>query len=77
MAKAALANDVPAAPDATALRVREEIARRRWSRQAVADKAGISLSTLEKALSGRRPFTLATVVRLEAVFELKAQRQRD
>lgn len=70
MAKAALANDVPAAPDATALRVREEIARRRWSRQAVADKAGISLSTLEKALSGRRPFTLATVVRLEAVFEL-------
>jgi transcriptional regulator with XRE-family HTH domain len=55
-------------PDDTALRVREEIARRRLSRQAVAAKAGISLSTLEKALSGRRPFTLATVVRLETVF---------
>ena len=28
-------------------------------------QARISLSTLEKALSGRRPFTLATIVRLE------------
>lgn len=54
--------------DDTALRVREEIARRRLSRQAVAAKAGISLSTLEKALAGRRPFTLATIVRLETVF---------
>lgn len=48
-------------------RVREEIARRRMSRQAVADGAKISLSTLDKALAGRRPFTLATLVRLEAV----------
>jgi transcriptional regulator with XRE-family HTH domain len=70
MAKAAGSKDAAIAPDATAMRVREEIARRRLSRQAVADKAGISLSTLEKALSGRRPFTLATVVRLEAVFEM-------
>src|SRR5437870_10303544 len=31
----------------------------------MADEAKVSLSTLEKALSGRRPFTLATVVRLE------------
>ena len=46
-------------------KVREEIARRRISRQALADMAKISLSTLEKALSGRRAFTLATVVRLE------------
>jgi transcriptional regulator with XRE-family HTH domain len=52
----------------TAVRVREEIARRRLSRQAVADTAGVSLSTLEKALSGRRPFTLATLVRLETAF---------
>ena len=50
------------------LRIREEIARRRLSRQAVADTARISLSTLEKALSGRRPFTLQTIVRLEAAF---------
>jgi transcriptional regulator with XRE-family HTH domain len=45
--------------------VREELARRRISRQALADLARISISTLEKALSGRRSFTLATVIRLE------------
>jgi len=45
--------------------VREEIARRRLSRQWLADQAKLSLSTLEKALGGRRPFTLATIVRLE------------
>jgi transcriptional regulator with XRE-family HTH domain len=45
--------------------VLEELARRRLSRQQLAQQARISLSTLEKALSGRRPFTLATVVRLE------------
>jgi transcriptional regulator with XRE-family HTH domain len=48
-----------------ARQVREEIARRRISRQALADMAKISISTLEKALSGRRAFTLATVIRLE------------
>ena len=45
--------------------VREELARRRISRQTLAEKAKISLSTLEKALSGRRPFTIATTIRLE------------
>jgi transcriptional regulator with XRE-family HTH domain len=45
--------------------VREEIARRRISRQQLAEQARISISTLEKALGGRRPFTLATTVRLE------------
>jgi transcriptional regulator with XRE-family HTH domain len=48
-----------------AQQVREEIARRRISRQALADLARISISTLEKALAGRRSFTLATVIRLE------------
>lgn len=48
-----------------AARVREELARRRLSRQALADMAKISISTLEKALAGRRPFTLATTIRLE------------
>jgi hypothetical protein len=43
----------------------EELARRRQTRQALADSARLSLSTLEKALSGRRPFTIATVVRIE------------
>jgi transcriptional regulator with XRE-family HTH domain len=46
-------------------RVREELARRRMSRQALADMAKISLSTLEKALAGTRPFTLATTLRIE------------
>ena len=46
-------------------RVREALARRRISRQALADMAKISLSTLEKTLAGKRPFTLATTLRLE------------
>jgi transcriptional regulator with XRE-family HTH domain len=46
-------------------KIREEIARRRISRQALAEQAKLSLSTLEKVLGGRRPFTLATTVRLE------------
>src|ERR1700676_4105311 len=45
--------------------IREQLARRRISRQHLADQAKISISTLEKALSGRRPFTLATTIRLE------------
>jgi transcriptional regulator with XRE-family HTH domain len=58
--------DLPAElSQAIAARVREELARRRLSRQALADLARISISTLEKALAGRRPFTLATTVRLE------------
>jgi transcriptional regulator with XRE-family HTH domain len=51
--------------EAVAIRLREEIARRRISRQGLAQTARVSLSTLEKALSGSRPFTLATVIRLE------------
>jgi transcriptional regulator with XRE-family HTH domain len=50
---------------AVAAIIREQLARRRISRQHLADQAKISISTLEKALSGRRPFTLATTVRLE------------
>src|SRR5215831_17440554 len=46
-------------------KIREEIAKRRISRQALAEQARLSLSTLEKVLGGRRPFTLATTVRLE------------
>jgi transcriptional regulator with XRE-family HTH domain len=50
---------------AFAIAVREHMARRRLSRQQLADQAKISISTLEKALSGKRPFTLATMVRVE------------
>lgn len=46
-------------------RIREELARRRLSRQWLADAARISVSTLEKALAGSRPFTLMTTIRLE------------
>jgi transcriptional regulator with XRE-family HTH domain len=48
-----------------ASRIREELARRRMSRRGLADLAKISISTLEKVLSGRRPFTLATTIRIE------------
>ena len=58
-----------------ATRLREELARRRISRQALADMARISLSTLEKALSGSRPFTLATVMRIEDVLGAPLRRQ--
>src|SRR5947208_5575222 len=50
---------------AVAAMIREELARRRISRRGLADLAKISISTLEKALAGRRPFTLATTIRLE------------
>jgi transcriptional regulator with XRE-family HTH domain len=51
--------------DGVGHRIREEIARRRISRQELAELAKISISTLEKALAGTRPFTLATVIRIE------------
>jgi len=54
--------------------VREEIARRHISRQSLADKAKLSLSTLEKVLGGRRPFTLATTVRLEQALGVSLRR---
>jgi transcriptional regulator with XRE-family HTH domain len=54
-----------------AAKVREELARRRISRQRLADDAKISISTLEKALSGTRPFTLATIIRLEEALHIK------
>ena len=53
-----------------ASQIREELARRRISRRGLADLAKISISTLEKALSGRRPFTLATIIRLEQALSI-------
>src|SRR5215467_953487 len=50
---------------AVAALIREQLARRRISRRYLADQAKISISTLEKAFAGRRPFTLATTIRLE------------
>jgi len=57
--------------------VREEIARRRISRQSLAEQAKLSLSTLEKVLGGRRPFTLATTVRLEQALGVALRKTPD
>ena len=54
--------------------IREEIARRHISRQSLAELAKLSLSTLEKVLGGRRPFTLATTVRLEQALGVSLRR---
>lgn len=52
-------------PDELSELIREELGRRRVTRQWLADQARISLSTLEKALAGQRRFTTATLVRVE------------
>jgi transcriptional regulator with XRE-family HTH domain len=57
--------------------IREEIARRRISRQFLAAQAKLSLSTLEKVLGGRRPFTLATTVRLEQALGVSLRKAQD
>jgi len=57
--------------------IREEIARRRISRQTLAEQAKLSISTLEKALGGRRPFTLATTVRLEQALGVSLRKGAD
>ena len=57
--------------------IREEIARRRMSRQSLAELAKLSLSTLEKVLGGRRPFTLATTVRLEQALGVSLRNAAD
>jgi transcriptional regulator with XRE-family HTH domain len=57
--------------------IREEIARRRISRQHLADQAKLSISTLEKVLGGRRPFTIATTVRLEQALGVSLRKGQD
>ena len=57
--------------------VREELARRRISRQHLAEQAKLSISTLEKALGGRRPFTLATTVWLEQALGVSLRKGAD
>lgn len=57
--------------------IREELARRRISRQTLAEQARLSMSTLEKALGGRRPFTLATTVRLEEALGVSLRKSAD
>ena len=71
------AEPTEAQSQAIAEKVREELARRRISRQRLADDAKISISTLEKALNGSRPFTLATLVRLEQVLGTALRPKKD
>ncbi len=54
-----------------AARVLEELARRRMSRAALAATAKLSLSTVEKILSGRRAMTLTTIVRIEEALHVR------
>lgn len=51
--------------------IREELARRRMSRAELAAQARISLSSLEKALSGQRAFTEQILVRIEDALKVK------
>ena len=57
--------------------IREELARRRMSRQTLAEQAKLSLSTLEKALGGQRPFTLATIVRIEVALGVSLRKAQE
>src|SRR5436190_14846733 len=57
--------------------IREEIARRSISRQHLAEQAKLSISTLEKALGGRRPFTLATTARIEQALGVSLRKAPD
>ena len=51
--------------------IREALAKRRMSRAELAAQSRISLSSLEKALSGQRPFTEQTLIRIEDVLSLR------
>src|SRR5215210_512529 len=57
--------------------IREAIARRRISRQSLAELAKLSLATLETVLGGSRPFTLATTVRLEQALGVSLRKTPD
>src|SRR6476620_5581263 len=57
--------------------IREEIARRRMSRQSLAEQAKLSLSTLEKVLGGRRPIKIKTTVRLEQALGVSLRKGQD
>lgn len=51
--------------------IRDELARRRMSRAQLAALAKVSLSSLEKGLSGQRAFTAPTLLRLEQALDIK------
>ena len=63
--------------DDIATAIRETLAKRRMSRAELAAQARISLSSLEKALSGHRPFTQQTLVRVEDVLGMRFRPQAE
>ena len=65
------------ATEQLAERIREELGRRRLTRLWLADHARVSLSTLEKGLAGQRPFTTATLVRIEAALGIALRARAD
>jgi hypothetical protein len=56
-------------------KIREELARQRISRARLADRAKISVSALEKCLTGKRKFTEATLTRIGDVLGLSFHHQ--
>jgi transcriptional regulator with XRE-family HTH domain len=50
--------------------IKQELARRRMSRASLANAAKVSLSALEKGLSGRRKFSDTTLLRIEQVIDV-------
>jgi transcriptional regulator with XRE-family HTH domain len=65
------------ATSSTSLAIKQELARRRMSRAALASAAMISLSALEKGLSGQRKFTDAVRARIEKVLGIDLRRDDD
>ena len=63
-------DELRAFQQSTAQLIRDELARRRLSRAELAARAKISLSSLEKALSGQRGFTEQTLIRLEEALKM-------
>ncbi len=65
-------------PDGTmvAALIKQELARKRMSRASLAAAAKISLSALEKGLSGQRHFSATTLIRLEEVLSLVLRPQQ-
>ncbi len=60
----------PEENDAFVTKIREALARQNKTRQWLANAARISMSTLEKGLSGKRFFTLSTLVKIEDALEI-------
>jgi transcriptional regulator with XRE-family HTH domain len=57
-------------------RIKDELARRRMSRATLAAAAKISISSLEKGLSGARAFTTQSLLRIEQVLDITLRQEK-